>query len=473
MELGAGRQVRSRWRRAAQSPQPSLDALNALSEKADRLRLVDARPMLKVTLRDQTYVRRVLQVMLISAVLLQRIVIPLGQSPVFAIMAVPFIGILMLRLRGAVRYNRVRTELYIAGAGAAVAATWFTLWLGNEVSLSSLWLLLVLYLPWMFCVSQVFLDQMNAVMRTFVRLMVVVAAVGAGQMLAQLLTGWVYTDYPLKWLGQAWIAQGYNTTNQISYTNQIVKANAFVFLEPSFLSQFLALALILSLLIRAPAWQPLMLGLGMASTLSGTGILLLAAGITLMVILVPSRIRPSYVIAGVAALAVIFSTPAADLLLNRRDETSQQGSSGYLRFVQPYQEVASGLAEAPSRYLIGAGAGASERVLESDRGGRQGVAVVYAIAPKLAFEYGLPAAVLFVSFLLVSILRGPPLPVLPTAVILMIFFLSGSLLQPNTIVLAWLLTSIWGPPVTVGVSDAMAALRRIRGAPSPVATLHP
>ena len=472
LELSRGRQIRSRWRRDVQSPQPSLDTLNMLDEKTDQLRLVDANPPKRVPERDRLYVRRVLQVMLIVTIVAQRIVVPLGQSPVFAILIVPFIGILLLRIRGGIRYNRVRTELYIAGAAAVVAATWFTSWLGNDFSLSSLWLLLVLYLPWVFCVSRPFLDQMEALMRTFVRLMVVIGLVGAGQMLAQLLGGWVYTDYLQKWLGVDFVAQGYNTTNQISYTNTIVKANAFVFLEPSFLCQFLALALIVSLLIKAPAWQPLLLGLGMAATLSGTGILLLAAGIAMMVILVPNRIRPSYVIAGVIGLAIVFATPAADLLLTRRDETSQVGSSGYLRFVQPYQEVVKGLSEEPARYLIGAGAGSSERLLESDRGGRQGVAVVYGIAPKLAFEYGLVAAVIFVSFLLVSILRGPPLPVLPTAVIVMIFLLSGSLLQPNTIMTAWLLTSIWGPPVTVGVSDAMAALRRIRDAPSPIATLH-
>jgi hypothetical protein len=376
-----------------------------------------------------------------------------------------FAGLLFLRLRGGIRYNRVRTELYIAGAASAVAATWFTSFLGSEISLSSLFLLLVLYLPWVFCVARQFLDQMEAMMKLFVRMMVVISVIGCGQMLAQLIGGWQYTDYLAKWLGTAWIAQGYNTTNQISYTNQTVKANGFVFLEPSFLCQFCALALIISLLIKAPAWQPLVLGLGMAATLSGTGILLLGVGITLMVILVPNRIRPGYVIAGVLGLIIVFQTPAADLLLSRSNETSQQGSSGYLRFVQPYQEVGRGLTEDPSRYLVGAGAGSSERLLTSDRGGKAGVAVVYGIAPKLGFEYGLVAAVIFVSFLLVSILRGPPLPVLPTSIIFMIFFLSGSLLQPNTIITAWLLTSIWGPPVTVGVSDAMAALRRLRSAP--------
>ena len=131
--------------------------------------------------------------------------------------------------------------------------------------------------------------------------------------------------------------------------------------------------------------------------------------------------------------------------------------------------IEAGLAKDPTRYVVGAGPGASDRLLESSRVKPGGEAVVYAIAPKLAFEYGLIAATIFVAFLLVSIMRGPPLPVLPTSVVFMIFFLSGSLLQPHTVVLAWLLTSIWGKPVTIGVSDALAgALRRQRQSAIPV-----
>ncbi len=196
----------------------------------------------------------------------------------------------------------------------------------------------------------------------------------------------------------------------------------------------------------------------MAATLSGTGILLLVVSVLVMVVVAPNRIRPTYVLAGAVGLAIVFATPAADILLDRRNETSQQGSSGYIRFVQPYTEVSKALAEDTSRLFVGAGPGSSDRLLTSARSG--GDAVVYTILPKTAFEYGLVAMVFFVGFLLVSIYRGPPIPVVPTAITIMIFFLSGSLLQPHTIVLAWLMTSLWGKPVTVGVSDALAAVVR-------------
>jgi hypothetical protein len=453
--------VRNRWRRAKSSPQPTLDALDSYSEKADRLRLVEALPARPVSERDRRYMLRVLQGMVIAVIVGQRFVLPLGPLPIALPLVVAYIGLVLARLRGGVRYNRVRSELYIAAGVAIVIATWFTSFRGEDISLNSLLLLLVSYLPWVFCVASQFLDLLIPVLRTFVSLMTYLAVVGAVQMVAQVVLHWTYTDYLAKLVGHSLLQQSYNTTNPISYTNHIIKANAFVFLEPSFLSQFCALALVVSLLLRAPAWQPLLLGLGMAATLSGTGILLLILGVALLVLLVPNRIRPSYVIAGVVGLAILFSTPAADILLGRRTETAQQNSSGSLRFVQPYTEVSKGLAEDPSRYVIGAGPGASDRLLVSTRNS-DGAAVVYGIAPKMAFEYGLIAAFIFIAFLLVSILRGPPLPVLPTSVIFMIFFLSGSLLQPHTSMLAWLLTSIWGPSVTVGVSDALAATLRRR-----------
>jgi hypothetical protein len=457
--------VRTQWTRGADSPQPTLDKCASYDEKSDRLRLVEAMPMKPVSERDRKYVFRVFKVMLFTIVLGQRISLPLG-LPIALPLVAALVGIFFARLRGGVRYNRVRSELYIAAGAGLVLASWFSSFRGDEISLNSLLLLLAIYLPWVFCVSSQFSDLMLPLMRSFVSLMVVLGLVGGLQMIAQLVLHWTYTDYLAQWLGKGLLTEGFNTYNQISYTNPVAKANAFVFLEPSFLCQFCSLALIISLLIRAPAWQPLALGLGMASTLSGTGILLLVVGITLLFLRVPNRIRPSYLIAGIVALAVVFSTPAAGILLGRRNEASQQGSSGNIRFVQPYTEVQQGLAKDPTRYIIGAGPGTSDRLLTSDRTG--GAAVTYTIAPKVAFEYGLVAAVLFMSFLLIAILRGPPMPVLPTSVAFMIFFLSGSLLQPHTIMTAWILTSLWGPPVTVGVSDALAAvIRRQRSAPAP------
>ena len=429
-----------------------------LRVKTERLRLAPASPR-PVAERDRRYVLGVLRALLLTTLLGQRLVVPLGaDNRVSLPLLVAYVAGFLLLLRGALVSNRVRTELYVTALIVLVASAAGANWLGNTVSLNSLLLLLVLYLPWVFCVAPRFRDLFVPVLGTFVTAMTGCAVLGGGQMVAQLLLGWTYTDYLQQWLGPNWLDLTFNTENTLAWNNPLVKANAFVFLEPSFLCQFCALALVAALLIRAPAWQQLVLGLGMAATLSGTGILLLVLGTVLILLRAPNRIQPRVVVAGGICLTIVFLTPAAGILLDRRDEASQSGSSGSLRFVQPYTGVIAGLQQDPSRYLVGAGPGASDRLLASTRSG--GEAVVYAIAPKLAFEYGLLSLVVFMAFLLVAVLRGPPIPVLPATTLFMMFFLSGSLLSPHVIITAWLLTSVWGTPVTVGISDGIAAARR-------------
>lgn len=412
--------------------------------------------------RDSRYVLGVLQGLLLVTLAGQRFVVPVGAGNRVSLpLIAAYLAGFLLLLRGGLVHNRVRTELYGAALIVLVVAAAAASWLGHDVSLNSLLLLLVLYLPWAFCVAPRFRDRFVPLMATFVNAMTGFAVLGAGQMVAQLVLGWPYTDYLRVLFGPTWLDLTFNTENPLAWNNPLVKANAFVFLEPSFLCQFCALALIVALILRRPAWQQLVLGLGMAATLSGTGILLLVLGTVLIVLRAPDRIQPRAVVAGALCLTVVFLTPAAGILLDRRDEASRSGSSGSLRFVQPYTGAVAGLREQPSRYLVGAGPGASDRLLASTRSG--GEAVVYGVVPKVAFEYGLVSLVVFVAFLLVAVLRGPPVPVLAGCTLFMLFFLSGSLLSPHVIITAWLLTTAWGTPVTLGISDAVAArVRRAR-----------
>ncbi|MFI7586450.1 hypothetical protein ACIB24_05190 [Spongisporangium articulatum] len=455
-EGGLGRQVRVNWRRHVQEPSP--EALLALQERSDRLRLQDVQRVDPRFEKDRRYVLGVLQILLGVMLFGQRIALPLGGSPIALSLIATFVAIGFLALRRGVVTNRARTELYLAALIVMVVATWTTNLAGNYISLTSISLLLILYLPFVVCVAPQFRVNFVPLCRTYVRFMIGFSILGGLQMVAQLLLGWKYEDYLADVVGLDFLQANFNTENQISYTNHTVKANAFFFLEPSFLCQFCALGILIALIIKAPAWQPMVLGLGMASTLSGTGILLLVFGATLIMLRIPNRIRPGVLLAGGLCLVIIFLTPAAGILLDRRDETSQAGSSGSLRFVQPYTEVLKGMQEDPNYYLNGAGAGAADRLLVSDRFG--GEAVVYTIAPKVLFEYGLIALVAFMSFLFVAVLRGPPVPVLAGAILFMINFLSGSLLAPHTVLIAWILTSIWGAPVTFGLTDSLAARRR-------------
>jgi hypothetical protein len=375
-------------------------------------------------------------VALIVVVAGQRLVVPVGPWAVPVPLLAGYCLLLVLYRAGALRYSRVRLELFLAATGCVLACAWLSglRGPGSDSSVTSVLMLLVTYLPWVFCSP-----RSPRLYRLSVRIMCAASVAALAQVGYQWITGRAYSD-PLRVLPAALVNGSYNTANPIRYGSELLKPNAGLFLEPSFLSQFLALAVILALVVRAPVWQPFLLGLGLVSTLSGTGLVLLAFGVLAALLTAPGCLRWSHVAAGLTGIALVLSTPAAGLLLERRSETARPGTSGYARFVQPYTETARGLADSPGRYVVGAGPGSSDRLLESPRSG--GAPVVYPVLPKLAFEYGLASALLVSAFLLTALLRGAPSPALASSLGVMVFLLSGSLLQPHTTMLAWLLGAL-------------------------------
>lgn len=392
----------------------------------------------------------VLLALLVVVVLGQRLALPLPGPQVQLTLVAFLLATAMLLLQGRLQEDRPRLQLYALAVGACTLSSVLASWAGGPLSLPSWAVLLALYVPWVYRLSDLDPLGYRHLATCFVRLMVVLAVVGIGQMLAQVAGVWSYTDVLGRALPAAFLIEGYNTNIPIQWGASIHKSNAFVFLEPSFFSQYCGLALVIGLVLGVRVWQLVVLGLGLVVAVSGTGFFLLAVGLLLLLVRLPRAFRPTVVAPALAGLAVVPFTPVAALLLARRGEFAQSGSSGYSRFVAPYLEVAQGLALEPLRYLTGAGPGTATRLLESSARGQFGDAIVYNIPAKLVFEYGLVAGTLFTVFIAVALLHRAPAVVIPGTVLFMIFLLSGSLLQPHTIALAWLLTGVWAgtPRVT-------------------------
>lgn len=388
--------------------------------------------------------RWVLIVLLVVIVAGQRLAVPLGAQTVPLSLIASCCAAVGLLLGGLLRVDRLRAELFVLAGGACAGVTYLATWGDAPMSLSSFLLLLVLYAPWALHVAPGHRVVQQSVLRAFVWLMLLLSGVGAAQVGGQYSGVWQYRDYLAEALAPQYLIPAYNTSNTLDYYSPVFRGNAFIFLEPSFLSQYCALAIIVALVLRAPTWQLLLLAAGLGSAVSGTGFILLAAGLVLVALRRPRAIRPTYVVAGLVAVAVLLATPFADGLLSRADEFSEDRSSATLRFVDPYTETATGLDAESSRWYVGAGPGTAERLLVSGRSGPLAEAVTYTTAPKLVFEYGLLAGGLFMLFLLVALLRGSPVPVVPGALLVMTWLLSGALLQPHTAVLAWVLVVVWG-----------------------------
>lgn len=392
---------------------------------------------------SRRWVRSAVLVVLVLLVVTQRLALPVAGLAVP--LALPLglgLAALLLVTRSA-QWDRSRVELYALAAPACVAAALVSTTLAPAGTVTSLVLLLVIYLPWLLRAAPELAPLGEEVAALFVRLMLVLAAVGVVQLLAQYAGLWSYSDLVRRFVPAPLVYEGFNNSIPLSYGSSVYKSAAFVFLEPSFFSQSCALAVLVALVRRAPVWQLVVLVAGLASAVSGTGVLLLGVGGVVVLLRARHLVGPAHLLTAAALVVAVLLSPVGRLLLARSTETSEQGSSGYLRFVQPYVEVAAGLDGGPLRYLVGAGPGTAERLLTSGRGGVLGEFVVYGIVPKLVFEYGLLAASLVVLLLLVTLVERARGLVLPTALVVFLFVLSGSLLQPHTLYLAWLLGPLW------------------------------
>lgn len=385
------------------------------------------------------------KVLLLLAIVLQRIFLP---GLLLSITVVIMYGILcVLAARGLLRVATGRLLMFLVAYSVLALAAGLSSWRTPAASLNSFLFLALIYAPWALEIRHIDGGSQRRVALFFVRTMSVIGVVGFVQLTTQFAGVWRYQDYVGGLIPPTWQSLGYNTNNQIAWNIEIVKGQGFFFLEPSLLSQYCALAILLVVLLRLHWIYLVPLLLGMVGTLSGTGVLLLAFGFVAIVLTRPRAIRPLYVVVAVVGLIAVVNTPAGDLMLERRGEAAESGTSGSFRFVDPYSDVLEGLAKEPNRVVIGAGPGTSERLLTSPRGGVAAAPVVYTIPAKLLFEYGAVAATFFLVFFLSCLLGRGCGWGFGLAMAFMLFFLSGALLQPSTAVIAWALCTAWRPSV--------------------------
>jgi hypothetical protein len=384
-------------------------------------------------------------VLVVALVLTQRVGVPVGGKVISLAIPLAYAFVVISLTRRLLVVSRLRAALFVLAISGCLLTTAAvsSRGLSDQISIVSLSLLVTLYVPYVFRVR----GRDGAALvaragRTFVWTMLALSAVGVVQLTAELTGLWNWQDYLAMVVPSEYRIPNYNFSNFLVYDSGMYKATAFVMLEPSFLSQFCALAMLIGMMLRIRAWQLVLLAGGLASAVSGTGIVLLVAGSVLMLVRAPRRLRPGYVLAAAVVLPLVLLSPVATLLLDRQGEVTEGGTSGNGRFVAPYQEAWEGLAADQTRPLIGAGPGSVDRLIPGSRVGLNGSDVVYSVIPKLAFEYGFIVGGLFAVFLLVTLLHRAPWRVVPGALVVMVFVLSGALLQPQTAVLAWLLSGL-------------------------------
>jgi hypothetical protein len=330
---------------------------------------------------------------LLAVVLLQRIAVP---GPTIEVILFTFAaGIGALCLFGEVYVSATRFVLFSAFAAAICLSSILA---GRDVSPSSIVLLLAAYSTYVIRLSvtrEFYLRCINL----FVGVMVLMGALTLIQIGGQMLTGKIVVPNMDDLVPKAMIVPGFVYWQTMEWGSDIVKPPAFFFREVSFVSQFLALAVVAEIAFFRRIWRLLILLTALFATFAGTGLIILAVTSPFLLAKLPRVARflaiPLLAV-GVAGLAISGWFTSVE---HRLDEYEDQSSSAYGRFIYPIV-VLGELQEFDNPVLTGMGAGNGDRTTKGSG--------VLAAPTKLLLEYGILPAVLFYVFFIYCLFHRAP-----------------------------------------------------------------
>ena len=368
--------------------------------------------------------------LLVAVVLLQRFVIPAGGTQQIALTLPVGIVILLLGIRaGEFVPRRAQLHCALVIVATAVLCTLVHVVTGGAPSLLSLGLVVILYAAAAFS-ADLGPVAVARVQRVFLRLMSVAAVVSLLQLGVQ-YAGVAHQD----WLGtvvpKALLQAGYNTGDPITYGADLYRSNGVLFLEPSFLSLFLGVAVAVALHSGA-GWKRLtLLLLGIVPTLAGGGLVVIIPAVIAVALGRHRRKLLGLLPAAVAAVVAAAVTPFGTQYLARSTEASNPNTSSSYRLVQPYSSLMPPSMDTTVHALIGHGAGAADRyLLAVDRAD-----VTVPLVPKVLFEYGLLGLVGILLPLVLLLVGGLRFRPWAAGVVLAYLYVNASFIQSTLVFL--------------------------------------
>lgn len=358
----------------------------------------------------------------------QRFCFPLGDYQIPLVVPLGYIALYLILFAGLGRIATMRLLLYALAIVCMIA----TLFVGKNIfSPYSFFYLVVLYLPFVFT-SEIPRQEYLGYLKFFQYCLVPLAAIALLQLAEQFTT---HTTFTL--VGQMpsdFLLVGYNTRPVLYWGSDFYKSNAEFFLEPSFLSQYMALGIIIELLYFGSWWRIALYGAAIYSSFSGTGIVLLVIFAAASAV----RARRYGLFAVLPVLLVVYllvqDNPYVTAITGRIGEFSDPNSSAYERFIGPAYALQDLVWSHFSSFLVGHGPGVVERL---------GLSLYYhttfPVPPKLLIEYGLVGTLPFLAFIIYCFFVRARSLVMASAFFLMYIVLSASLLQPHTVYLFYAL----------------------------------
>jgi hypothetical protein len=332
---------------------------------------------------------------------------------------------------------------------ALVLACFGTLTATSATSWTSLLLLFVLYLPFSIRLKSPPAAVHHYILQAFVSAGTAIAAIAVVQIILvnALKLSFLTNIYFL--LPEA--IRGAGTYTFVREGGGIVKANGFFLRESADLSIIVALALVIEYGSRARLRTMGILAAGLLCSLSGSGLLAIAAGLLMPRSLVRIPLFVVYLVGLILFLLLLYNLniPGLDLWFDRLSEFQIPNTSAYARFVAPMEMITHSFDGGMITTWLGNGAGSYLRDVAQLRLAYEVNDPTWA---KLTYEYGLLGFGL-IAAILVQRLYSSRLRVEICNYLLFSWISIGVVLKPSFALIVWVLTLV-GKPARQSVSPA-------------------
>jgi hypothetical protein len=327
---------------------------------------------------------------------------------------------MMLTLMFGMLDNRIRIEPKRLGFYCITLAVLVLpqLLQAGTFSLNSLMMLALLHIPYVLVVIRG--DELAPkVLAFFLQIAKVLAVLAIVQYFLQ---GFVDQAllYPIdNLIPQDFVVQGFNAQGTINYHSTQIRATGVFMLEPSFLTQYLAVAIVAESVTTRRLWPLGLYAVGILVAHAGTGILILLICMPFVVFIHRRWDLLALGIVGIVGLLAFGELFNLDFIASRAGEFDDPNSSGFARFVGGFYLFDQMLWPDLKRALFGYGAGAF-----MDYAHLFNIEVADMPMTKMGFEFGMVGAFTYFAFI-ASCLFASPLPRMLSVAIALTFLLNG------------------------------------------------
>jgi hypothetical protein len=316
---------------------------------------------------------------------------------------------------------------------------------GNDFSVPSLALLILLHAAYAVGLAPG-LARANVQLQFFQDVATIVALCGIGQFLLQYIAPYEYA-FPIETkFPPAMVIDRFNYLNPLYFGSLRFKSNGLFMLEPASFSQLCAVAMVAEYVYFRRVWRLAALAGGIVVSYSGTGVIVLAVAVPIL-IAAQRRFDLLFLLIGGAAVAYLgFDALQLDIFTRRIAEFSSPESSGFARYVGGFYLFAQYLWPDAGNALFGLGAGSAYGY---------GLKATYATSElswvKMIFEFGLVGGGLYFAFMFRCIFGARQLAL--GAALAMAFLQNGALVPAvHALILALL---VWPAPEPARTADRL------------------